>query len=331
MKRSTRLTWTIGMAISALGTVCGAQQPPPPVTPPGELPPPPPMIFRRQRGMQGQRQGIVTGGPSVTGEPQRAFCQINNDPKRSYVLLSPGGRGYYPRRFVRFADGTVHLQGSGKSTDPADKNATPATSSAGLLVVLPPEGAGGPTSAFWSDVMRSVLKGRYYVAVAVPPQWEGAQTVSWLTENTLKQVKEARFSTEAFTADIVRDVSAQYNIDPQRIFLHGAAESGLAAYACSLSETTPFRGFYIHDAPFRSTQLSSLARARGRRYFLQQSEDDKAEPLWMADAARKMLTDKGATVKLASYHGTGPYNFGENRWERMGEAINWLEAGVKPK
>jgi predicted esterase len=330
MERNTRLTWTIGMAISAVGTVCGAQQPPPPVKPPGELPPPPPMIFRGQRGIQAQRQGTVTGGPNVTSWVQRDVRQINSDPKRSYVLLSPGGRGYYPRRFVRHADGTIHLQAPGRSVDPTDKNA-PAVSSAGLLVVLPPAGNDEQTSAFWSDVMRSVLKGRYYVAVAVAPQWEGVPSMSWLTENTLKQVKEARFSTEAFTADIVHDVSAQYNIDPQRIFLHGAAESGLAAYACSLSETTPFRGFYIHDAPFRSTQLSSLARARGRRYFLQQSEDDKAEPLWMADVARKMLTDKGATVKLASYRGTGPYNFGENRWERMGEAINWLEAGVKAK
>ena len=95
-------------------------------------------------------------------------------------------------------------------------------------------------------------------------------------------------------------MSAQYNIDPQRVFLHGAADSGLAAYACSLTETTPFRGFYIHDAPFRSTQLPALTHAKGRRYFLQQSEDDKAQPLWMADVARKMLADRGATVKLAS-------------------------------
>ena len=71
----------------------------------------------------GQRQGTVTGGPNVTSWVQRDNRQVSNDPQRSYILLSPGGRGYYPRRFVRYADGTVHLQASGNRQIPPTRGA----------------------------------------------------------------------------------------------------------------------------------------------------------------------------------------------------------------
>ncbi len=301
-----------------------------------------------------QRQGTVTGGRGVTGWIQTESKNIDNDPRRAYVLLSPGGRSYYGRRRIRNADGTYQYM-------PLDKAAVPTTSSAGLLVVLP-AGDADPekTTQFWTEAMRNVLKGRYYVAIAVPPRHEGAKTVVWLTETTVKEtnknaakdtnkdtkeVKEAKdvkdvkdvkeaapFSTESFAADIARDASANYNIDPNRIFLHGAAESGLAVYACSLSDASPFKGFYIHDAPFRSAQLPPLTHAKGRRYFLQQSLDDKADPYWMAEAARKLLSDKGASVKLTSYQGSGAYNFpGDTRWDKMTEALTWLETPPKTK
>ena len=52
----------------------------------------------------------------------------------------------------------------------------------------------------------------------------------------------------------------------------------------------------------------------------------------MADAARKLLTDKGANVKLATYQGSGAYNFpAETRWDKMTEALTWLETPPKTK
>ena len=286
-----------------------------------QQPPDPPIIGigRRQ-----QRNGLVTNEGRTTGWIQTETRRIDNDPHKAYVLLSPGGRGYSGRRNgFRFND-----------TPPAagGKAAVPEMPSAGLLVVLPPaDGDGTLATQFWGEVMRSVLKGRYYVAVAVAPRWADAQAAPWVTETTLKQTKGATFTTETFARDIVNDVNTVYNIDPQRVFLHGAAESGLAVYACSLTPQTPFKGFYIHDAPFRSGQLPPLAASRGRRYFLQQSQDDKTGPLWMAEAARKLLGERGATVKVAPYHGTGAYNFADNnRWEHLGEAITWLESGSQP-
>ena len=286
-----------------------------------QLNPPDPPVFRVRRL---QKNGLVTNEGRTTGWIQAETRRIDNDSHKAYILLSPGGRGYSARRNgFRFND-----------TPPAagGKDAAPEMPSAGLLVVLPPaDGDGSLAAQFWGEVMRSVLKGRYYVAVATAPKWADAPQTPWITETTLKQAKGASFTTETFVKDIFNDVNSAYNIDPQRVFLHGAAESGLAVYACSLAPQTPFKGFYIHDAPFRSGQLPPLAASHGRRYFLQQSQDDKTGPMWMAEAARKLLTDRGATVKVASYHGTGAYNFADNnRWEHLTEAITWLESASQP-
>ena len=232
----------------------------------------------------------MTGGRSVTGWIQTESKNIDNDPRRAYVLLSPGGRSYYGRRRIRDADGTYKYM-------PLDKAAVPTTSSAGLLVVLP-AGDADPekTTQFWTEAMRNVLKGRYYVAIAVPPRREGTKTVVWLTENTVKEttkdtskdagkdtkevkaakdtkdVKEAApVSVEAFAADIARDASANYNIDPNRIFLHGAAESGLAAYACSLSDTSPFKGF-LHSRRALPQRTITAADPRQRPPLLPSAE-----------------------------------------------------------
>lgn len=285
-----------------------------------QQPPAPPIIGIGRM----QRNGLITNEGRTTGWIQTETRRIDNDSHKAYVLLAPGGRGYNGRRNPFRANDVPGVPGS--------KDAPPEMPSAGLLVVLPPaDGDGTLAAQFWAEVMRSVLKGRYYVAVAVAPKWADAQAAPWTTETTLKQTKGALFTTESFVKDIVNDVNTVYNIDPQRVFLHGAAESGLAAYACSLMPQTPFKGFYIHDAPFRSGQLPPLATSRGRRYFLQQSQDDKTGPLWMAEAARKLLMDKGATVKVAPYHGTGAYNFADNnRWEHLSEAMTWLESGSQP-
>ena len=223
-----------------------------------QQPPNPPIIGigRRQ-----QRNGLVTNEGRTTGWIQTETRRIDNDPRKAYVLLAPGGRGYNGRRSgFRFNDAPPVTGG---------KDAVPEMPSAGLLVVLPPaDGDGTLAAQFWGEVMRSVLKGRYYVAVAVAPKWADAQAAPWVTETTLKQTKGAAFTTETFAKDIVNDVNTVYNIDPQRVFLHGAAESGLAVYACSLAPQTPFKGFYIHDAPFRSGQLPPLAASRGQALLL---------------------------------------------------------------
>ena len=113
---------------------------------------------------------------------------------------------------------------------------------------------------------------------------------------------------------------------PARIFLHGTADSGPAVYAASLESSTPFKGFYLLATPFKSAGLS-LKQAKGRRYVLQNSKEDKANPYLMAAAAQKILSDNGASVKLLTYRGKAPYEFEEGREKAMTDALTWLETG----
>ena len=198
---------------------------------------------------------------------------------------------------------------------------SPRRSGQGLLVVLPPDGNGASASLFWQGVLEKSLKNHYFVAVATAPKWSDSQAQTWVTADEMKQVKEAKFSTEKFAAEIVQDVTSSHNIQPGRVFLHAAADSGMAGYACSLEETTPFRGFYLLASPFKSAGLPPMARAKGRRYVIQHAQDDKSAPYIMAAAAQKVLTEHGAVVKLLSYKGSHGYVFSDpsadpigNRW-----------------
>lgn len=131
-------------------------------------------------------------------------------------------------------------------------------------------------------------------------------------------------------ADIVKDVAATQAVALDRVYLHGAADSGPVAYACSLEETTPFHGFYILASAFKSAQLPTLAHAKGRRYLIQHSKEDKVSPYWMAAAAQKLLSQHGAVARLLPYRGNHGYDFAEDIFAQMGVAIAWLE-GTKPE
>jgi len=197
----------------------------------------------------------------------------------------------------------------------------------GLIIVLA-DGAGSEQelTAFWQDAIQKSLKDGYFVAVPIAPRWSASQPSLWLTEQNVGQVKEARFTTESFVNDIAADISKHNPINPDRIFLHGVGEGGLAAYACSLSASTPFRGFYLLSAPFKTNQLPPLAAARGRRYLIQQSKEDKITPYFQATAANELLRKQNALVNFISTQGEHGYKFAESPWEQIAQSIAWLEA-----
>ena len=196
----------------------------------------------------------------------------------------------------------------------------------GLIVALA-DGAGNgeELTDFWQEAIQKSLKDGYFVALPIAPKWSAHQPAGWVTQHTLGQVKEARFPTETFLNDIVKDVSDRYPIDPNRLFLHGVGDGGLAAYACSLSSSTPFRGFYMLSSPFKTGQLPALTRAKGRRYLIQQSKDDKLAPYFQAAAAEELLRKQAAVVKLVVYKGQHGYKFSDSPWEQVARAIAWLE------
>ncbi len=243
----------------------------------------------------------------------------NADPHSSYWLIVPNNG-----RIAR----ANRAQGNGVNVAVAANGGGAIRQVApGLLVVLTAgDGSGANATALWEDISHNVLKDRYLIALPVAPRWSAEQKIAWLTAASKADVKQAKFTTETLVADIVKDVSSTYTPDPARIFLHGTADSGPAVYAASLESATPFRGFYLVGAAFHSAGLP-LKMAKGRRYLLQNSREDKANPYLMATAAQKILSDNGAVVKLLPYRGKGGYDFSDGRDKAMTNALDWLEAG----
>lgn len=232
---------------------------------------------------------------------------MDDDPQRAYWLLCPA-----------YIAPTTAQNGP---TPP------PRKPSFGLIVVLADgKGNGEDLTDFWQEAIQKSLKDGYFVALPIAPQWNAHQPTAWVTQMAVNQVKEARFSTETFVSDIVKDVKKRYPIDPNRTLLHGVGTGGLAAYACSLSDTTPFKGFYILSSPFKTAQLPPLTHARGRHYLIQGSKEDKQAPYFQAVAADDLLRKQAAVVKLMPTTGEHGYKFAEKPWDQVGQAIGWLEA-----
>lgn len=281
-----------------------------------------------------RQRPAITLPHGLQGAPEQH--QIAGDIKRTYWLVRPvtAGRIWFEGP-VRKRDAPppppvikttlltavqANPEKPGAIQPGAQENVTP-----GLLVVLPPDGNGATASLFWQEVEQKALKNHYYVAVLTAPKWSEAQTVTWVTGDNIKQVKEAKFSTEKFVADVVRDITASHAISADHIYLHGATDSGLAVYACSLEEITPFKGFYILASAFKSASLPPLTRAKNRRYVIQHSPEDKTAPYVMAAAAQKLLTEQGAAVKLQTYKGGHGYVFADGPEEPISSALAWLE------
>ncbi len=256
-------------------------------------------------------------------EPARPFLrQIADDPKRAYWFIDPlshtskftqltGRRIIAPLiAATTLNGGNLHglqLPPPPPAVHPAPQNAQPDQHAAanpahpdlpGLIVVLTSDGDAASAAGFWYDAASHGLDKQYYIAVVVAPKWTESQQLVWLTGQDLKSQKDAKFSTETLVADVVKDVEGSKKIDPKRVFLHGIGSGGSAVYAASLEPDSPFHGFYVLSATFKSTGLPPLDHATGRRFLIQNTRDDHVHPFWTAEAAQKMLVQKGAVVKL---------------------------------
>ena len=274
------------------------------------------VLRKRQPGFENQYQ-----------EPNRAELRhANADPHSAYWLIIPNNG-----RVARFNNNIRVGQGGDVVNNVLIANGGVGgaikTSAPGLIVVLTAgDGSGANAVELWKDIAHNVLKDHYLIALPVAPRWDADQKITWITAENKKDVKQAKFTTETLVANIAKDVTATYAPDPARVFLHGTADSGSAVYAASLESSTPFKGFYLLSAPFKSAGLS-LKLAKGRRFLLQNSKEDKINPYLMAVAAQKTLTDNGASVKLLAYRGKGAYDFEEGREKAMTDALTWLETG----
>ncbi len=238
---------------------------------------------------------------------------IGGDPKRSYLLLTPGM--LLPRA----------PQPPG---DPEGRPFVALQDRPGLIVVLSDsDPTNRPIQEFWQQAVTKAFGNRYLVAVAMAPRWGNEKPYTWVTTMNQSRTPAAKFTAETFAADIVADIVARYPIHPDHIFLHGEGGGGLAVYSSALQAQTPFRGFSLLAAEFRSAQLPQMEAVKGRRFYIQIAREDKSLPYFLTTSAQSLLTKAGATVVLPPVSGDHTPRFNPETLDLLTKAVNWLESG----
>lgn len=216
---------------------------------------------------------------------ERVF--ISEDPKRSYWLLSPEA-----------VSTLLTERGDARPAKPGLKKLEAAPSRHPGLVILLTDSKNPRLSSLesWQE-LSDALAGRYFLAVAIPPR--GSETTAprrWPTQKDFATVPAA-FSTETFAAQIASQVQSNAAIDPEHFFLVSEGDSGIAGYACALQKATPFKGFCLLSASFRSALLPPLSAAKGRRFFLALGLEGGGSTDSLAAAAESVLKQQGAAIQ----------------------------------
>jgi len=198
----------------------------------------------------------------------------------------------------------------------------------GLIVVLAGgDGDGEKVVPFWENVIRNSPEYRYIVVLPVAPKWGKDQTITWPTDKSRDLVKGMKFTTEKFVSELVNEVVKENKINPNHIWLHGISSGGPAVYAVSLSDPACFKGYYVLSSVFKIDQLPPLSLAKGKKYYIQHSQEDRMCPLWMAKKAAFQLGENGAVTELDLFEGPHGYPFkdGHPDWDKVKAAFKWLE------
>jgi predicted esterase len=196
-----------------------------------------------------------------------------------------------------------------------------------LLLVMP----GGPGTAdflpFVKRIYKHALPDQYLVAQLVAVKWVPDQEVVWPTK--MNSVTEQKFSTEEFLAGVIESVKAKHKLDSRHIFSLSWSSSGPAAYSASLVEKSPITGSYVAMSVFKPNLLPPLENAKGHRYYLRHSPEDRVCPYHMAEQARDALKEKGAKVQLSTY--AGGHGWRGDVFGNIRQGITWLENPTEPQ
>ncbi len=190
-----------------------------------------------------------------------------------------------------------------------------------LLLVM----SGGDGSAefqpFIKQIARNAVPDGWWVAQLVAPVWDKrrSQQVVWPTAGN--HFPAVKFTTEQFIAAVVAEVARAERVDFQRIFTLSWSSSGPAAYAASLDPTTKVTGSFIAMSVFKPQELSNLAAAKGRSYYLLHSPQDFI-PIKMAEKARATLQAQGARVEFKTYE--GGHGWHGDIFGMIREGLAWL-------
>ncbi|MFA6243415.1 MAG: hypothetical protein WC655_20920, partial [Candidatus Hydrogenedentales bacterium] len=199
-------------------------------------------------------------------------------------------------------------------------NAQPPQTGFKLAIVMPGGDGGVDFNPFVRRVLKNALGPEWLIAEPVAVNWTPTQEIVWPTE--LTRVEGQQFSTEAFVESVIADVKGRHPIDAKHIVTLTWSSSGPAAYAIALQPTTSITGSYIAMSVFKPDFLPPLTNAKGRRFHIEHSPDDRVCPYAHAQAAREQLTQAEATVHSTDYE--GGHGWRGNVFGRIREGMEWL-------
>jgi len=215
-------------------------------------------------------------------------CAVKDNPKQEYFLIDPSG---------------------GKTPAAGYK----------LLLVLPGGDGSAEFNPFVTNIGRQAAGEEYLVAQLISVMWTPDQQVIWPTARA--KADKMKFTTEEFIGAVINDVRRGRKIDSEHIYTLSWSSGGPAAYAAALA-IPEIKGSFVAMSVFKPDSMPPLSKAKGHRFYIYHSPDDKVCPMPMAEDAKERLTRAGAAVKLVTYaggHGWHGDVFGDLR-----KGLNWL-------
>ena len=236
---------------------------------------------------------------------------ISSDLDRSYWLITPGQTR--PPAF------------EAEQAKKALKKAEPAK--AALLVILAEKGNVEAMKDVCLSAANDAFGKEYLIALVEPPVSGEKAPGGWLTKQNIATLSPGtRYSTEDFVAQIVQQLQLNTAIDPNRVFLLGEGNAGVAACSCALQKSTPFAGFCLLSSQFHTAALPPLALAKGRRFFILTGSRDRSGVSVLSGAAEGLLKGRGAIVKAEKYEGSMNSLLEEGAFAPIKSALQWLES-----
>jgi len=234
---------------------------------------------------------LPTRAASAQDEPKPEDVLIGGDAQQRYLLHGPGADAKPPRDGWR------------------------------LLIVLPGGDGSAEFAPFVGRIRENALDGDWLIAQIVAPKWSEDQTIVWPTRRSPTPGME--FGCEELFAAVVKDVAAKRELDPRYLFTLAWSSSGMLAYGLGLDPESGVTGSFVAMSVYKPDELPSLKRAKGERFYILHSPDDRVCPLRMAEQARDELGEAGAIVEYATY--AGGHGWQGDVYGNLRTGLAWLE------
>jgi predicted esterase len=196
----------------------------------------------------------------------------------------------------------------------------------GLLLVLPGGDGSADFHPFVKRIYKNALPEGYLVAQLVAVPSGNVRQIVWPTAKA-KDAKQT-FTTESFVTNVIGEVNAKHKIDAERIFTLSWSSGGPAAYVASLEKDTAIKGSLVAMSIFPLHDLKPFTAAKGQKYFLLHSPQDKTCPYFHTRMAKTQLTNAGAAVEVKDYE--GGHGWKGNIWGNIAAGIEWLQSTKTP-